>query len=182
MTKPVLAFQNSFPFGSLSTIRSKLATCSSSRCINMRYALFLLLISFILLSFSPSLSFINDLTFRSQAPPPSTTPYVTAMSMVPDAASAETITNHLVSSKLVACVNTVPGVKSTYWWQGKVHTDTESLLIIKTRASLIDSVVQIVKKHHPYDVPEVIVQPIQGGYQPYLNWIGESTKDASVEE
>lgn len=109
----------------------------------------------------------------------STPPLVTALSTVPNAQVAENIANYLVSHHLVACVNTLPGVKSTYWWQGKLNTDTELLLIMKTQEHLIDRVIEKVKELHPYQVPEVIVQPIINGYTPYLDWIVESTKNPS---
>lgn len=75
-------------------------------------------------------------------------------------------------------MNTVPGIESTYWWQGKVERDQELLLIIKTKSELVSTVANEIKSKHPYDVPEVISLPIQGGLQEYLQWIGSSTRES----
>lgn len=67
------------------------------------------------------------------------------------------------------------GLKSIYWWDGKVQKDDELLLVMKTQTALLQQLVEAVKKHHPYDEPEVISLPITGGSQSYLKWIHDST-------
>ncbi|CAL4933118.1 unnamed protein product [Urochloa decumbens] len=83
----------------------------------------------------------------------------------------------IISEKLAACVNIVPGVESVYWWEGKVQSDAEELLIIKTRESLLDALTEHVKANHEYDVPEVIALPIKGGNLKYLEWLKNSTRE-----
>ena len=73
------------------------------------------------------------------------------------------------------CPNCVAGLKSIYWWDGKVRKDSELLLIMKTQAALLQQLVDTVKSHHPYDEPEVISLPISGGSRSYLQWIHDST-------
>ena len=68
-----------------------------------------------------------------------------------------------------------PGVESVYVWGGKVQVDSEQLLIIKTRASLIPRIVDTVKVHHPYEEPEVVAIPVTGGSPSYLAWVTKST-------
>ncbi|MEM0026174.1 MAG: divalent-cation tolerance protein CutA [Zestosphaera sp.] len=80
----------------------------------------------------------------------------------------------LVEEKLAACVNLINGIKSTYWWEGKVSEDTESLLIIKTESSKAQELISFVRSNHPYKVPEVIGLEINTGNPEYLNWILES--------
>ena len=70
----------------------------------------------------------------------------------------------------------MPGVSSLFWWQGKLDSAAESLLIVKTRASVLSQVVNLVKQHHSYDVPEVIALPIIGGNQDYLEWMDREVK------
>jgi periplasmic divalent cation tolerance protein len=89
---------------------------------------------------------------------------------------AETIANTLLEEKLIACANIVPGIQSMYWWEGKVNTDQEVLMIIKTRKTLFSKIVKIVKAHHSYTVPEIIALPITAGNLDYLKWINASTK------
>lgn len=81
----------------------------------------------------------------------------------------------LVAARLAACVNIVGEVRSIYSWKGEVCDDAESLLVVKTRASLFEALRERVVELHPYDVPEVIALPIEKGHTPYLRWIAEST-------
>ena len=73
-------------------------------------------------------------------------------------------------------MNIIPGVESYYWWDSKIESDHELLLMIKSRASLLESITAKVKEVHEYDTPEVISVPIIGGNPQYLKWIGESTR------
>ena len=77
----------------------------------------------------------------------------------------------LLDRRKAACVSIVPGVDSLFWWQGKLDSAQESLLIIKTKASLLPDVVSLVKGIHSYEVPEIIAMPIIGGNEDYLKWI-----------
>lgn len=93
-----------------------------------------------------------------------------------DAEEARRIADVLVKKRKAACVNIVPGVSSLFWWQGKVDKADESLLMVKSRASLLNQIVKLVKQHHSYDVPEIIALPIIGGNPDYLEWIGKELK------
>ncbi len=90
---------------------------------------------------------------------------------------ADTLSRGLVEEKLAFCVNMLPAIQSTYYWEGKLCEDEEILLIIKTRASKFDALETWVRKNHSYDVPEVIALPIVKGSQPYLksidDWVTE---------
>jgi periplasmic divalent cation tolerance protein len=88
---------------------------------------------------------------------------------------ADHIARVLLEKKKVACVNILRGIDSYFWWEGKVDSARENLLIAKTKASLLPEVVALVRKIHSYDVPEVIALPIIGGNQDYLEWIDRST-------
>ena len=85
---------------------------------------------------------------------------------------AQRIAAVLLEQRKAACVNIVPRVSSRFWWRGKLDSAEESLLIVKTRASLLDEVVSLVKEAHSYDVAEVIALPIVGGNKDYLDWMG----------
>ena len=60
-----------------------------------------------------------------------------------------------------------------FWWKGEIDSAQEALLIVKTKTSLLDDVVDLVKEIHSYEVPEVIALPIVGGNADYLEWIDE---------
>ena len=93
-----------------------------------------------------------------------------------DAEEAQRIAGVLVKERKAACVNIVPRVSSLFWWQDKVDSAQESLLIVKSRASVLNQIVNLVKQHHSYDVPEIIALPIIGGNPDYLEWIGKEVK------
>ncbi|MFH1032208.1 MAG: divalent-cation tolerance protein CutA [Chloroflexota bacterium] len=93
---------------------------------------------------------------------------------------AERISTELLSHKKAACVNIVPRVSSRFWWQGKIDSSQESLLIVKTKISLLDEVVELVKGIHSYQVPEVIALPIIGGNSDYLDWIESAVGEAKT--
>ena len=86
------------------------------------------------------------------------------------------IAKTLVAEKLAACVNIIPGVRSTYWWEGKVCHEDEVMLIAKTMSDLFPAVMNRVKSLHSYEVPEIISFPIAEGFPDYLRWIEEVTK------
>jgi periplasmic divalent cation tolerance protein len=101
--------------------------------------------------------------------------YAVVLVTVGSRAEAEALSGALLAGRVAACVNTLPGVTSSYLWQGKLETDAELLLIVKTRRALIPAVNRIVREVHSYDVPEVIALPIIGGSPDYLGWLGEVT-------
>jgi len=95
---------------------------------------------------------------------------------VPDEATAEKIARGLVEERLAACVNAIPGVKSFYRWQGKIETDTEIQLVIKTRAGRFDELAAWIKASHPYEVPEIVAIPTERVSDAYLAWAVEQTR------
>jgi periplasmic divalent cation tolerance protein len=90
---------------------------------------------------------------------------------------AEKIGNTLVREKLVACAQIVTDIHSVYWWQGKIESAGEVLVLFKTRGSLFARVAARIKELHSYKVPEIIALPIVAGSDEYLRWIEESTVD-----
>ena len=86
---------------------------------------------------------------------------------------AEKLSRGMVEKRLAFCVNTVPGIQSTYFWEGKVHVDDEILLIAKTRQQKYGALENWVKQNHSYDVPEIISLPIQKALPEYLNAIDD---------
>lgn len=96
----------------------------------------------------------------------------------PDSDTATTIAEALVSERLAACVNQLPGVRSTYRWQGAVEHADEVLLLIKTSSTALAALTSRVRALHPYELPEVVAVEAAGGLDPYLAWVNEQTLDA----
>jgi periplasmic divalent cation tolerance protein len=89
---------------------------------------------------------------------------------------ARKIAELLVKEKKAACVNIVPGVDSLFRWKGKIDSARESLLLVKTRASLFPEIIRLVKETHSYEVPEIIALPIIGGSEEYLKWLDSACR------
>ena len=88
---------------------------------------------------------------------------------------AETIARTLVEERLAACANVLGGIRSFYWWEGKVHDEPEVAFVVKSRRELVDAVVARVKAMHSYSCPCVVALDIDGGNPDYLAWITAET-------
>jgi len=88
---------------------------------------------------------------------------------------AKKIGRALVDERLAACANVIDGMESVYWWEGKLTEDKEAVLIVKTRAELVEKLTARVKALHSYTVPCVVALPILDGNPAYLEWLGAET-------
>lgn len=117
---------------------------------------------------------------RSRGPVPDLVPagdarivFVTAP---PDAAAS--LARALVDRRVAACVNAVPGLTSTYRWQGAVHTDPETLLLVKTTQGRLPALLEALHELHPYDVPEALTVVPDAAWAPYLAWLVAESRPA----
>jgi periplasmic divalent cation tolerance protein len=100
--------------------------------------------------------------------------FITAPSME----EARHLARVILEKKLAACVNLLPGVESHYWWEGKLETAPEVLLLVKSSAGHFETLRELVALHHTYDCPEVVgidpheIAPI------YRLWWEESLSDS----
>jgi len=92
-----------------------------------------------------------------------------------DKKEAEKIAEILVEEKLAACANIFP-VSLIYKWDGRVQNEDEVAMFIKTRAELVDKIINRVKELHSYEIPCVVSLPIEKGYVEFLRWVDESAK------
>ncbi len=90
---------------------------------------------------------------------------------------AKRIAHLILKHRAAACVNWVPRIHSAYWWRGKVEQAPEILLLIKTARSRLNRLHRLIKRHHSYDLPELIALPIRWGSPAYLSWMAESMRD-----
>lgn len=96
----------------------------------------------------------------------------------PDADSAGRIATALVDERLAACVNVVPGLRSTYRWQGEVTRGDELLLIIKTSRDRFDALRERLPMLHPHELPELVAVEAADGLAAYLDWVRAETRPA----
>lgn len=95
----------------------------------------------------------------------------------PNEEEARHIADLLLERRKAACVSIVAGVDSFFWWQGKLDSARESLLIVKTSAPVLPEIVGLVKKVHSYEVPEIIALPVIGGNEDYLRWLDGEVRE-----
>jgi len=99
---------------------------------------------------------------------------------VPSRKVGEKIAHLLLEQKLAACVNIIPEIYSFFTWEGKINHESETLLLVKSRASLFeDHLIPVVQAVHPYELPEIVALPILKGLPAYLNWIEKVTVSES---
>lgn len=93
---------------------------------------------------------------------------------VPDAVVADAIATTLVEERLAACVQALPGMRSTYWWQDAVDTSDEVLLLAKSTRARFDRICERVGDMHPYETPEILAVDVPHVSASYAAWIAEA--------
>ena len=87
---------------------------------------------------------------------------------------ANTIAQTVVTEKLAACVNVLPGIRSCYVWEGKLTWSNEVLLLIKTTRGRFDQLQDRIKGLHSYSLPEIVSVTIGDAFDKYIEWIDSS--------
>ncbi len=100
---------------------------------------------------------------------------VLLLTTFPDIAVARQAVRKLVEERLVACGSIMPGVESIYRWQGSVETSAEVMVFFKTTTDCADAAQARLRDLHPYEVPEILHLPVDGGWPPYLDWVRDET-------
>jgi periplasmic divalent cation tolerance protein len=94
---------------------------------------------------------------------------------VPSDVLAQKIASAVVSERLAACANIIPGMKSVYRWQGKIGQRDEVVLVFKTQEKLFPAVEAKVKALHSDETPCIVALPIMKGNKSFLQWIETET-------
>ena len=97
-----------------------------------------------------------------------------ALSTFPDQETAREISNELVTKKLAACANILPGVESIYRWKEQIESGNETLVLFKLSEDRQSAFQEKLRSLHPYEVPEIIFVPISSGLPEYLRWVTEN--------
>lgn len=93
----------------------------------------------------------------------------------PDLESGKKVTRELLNRSLIQCVNLLSGATSLYVWKGEVQEEGEVVGIMKTTSERVDELEVVFCERHPYDVPEFLVLPVEGGSAAYLKWLDQRT-------
>lgn len=94
----------------------------------------------------------------------------------PNLKTARALAKAALSAQFIACANLVPKIESHYWWQGKIESGTEVLLVLKAPKSRLAALEQLILAQHPYDTPEFLVLPLSAGSQKYLAWLAANCR------
>ena len=100
--------------------------------------------------------------------------YIVVFITAKDKSEAEKIAQGLLKAKLIACANIIEGIQSLFWWEGKIDSAKEALLVLKTKKALFKKIQSKVKALHSYQTPEIIALPIVSSSEDYLKWIDSS--------
>jgi periplasmic divalent cation tolerance protein len=110
----------------------------------------------------------SDLAMKSAAG------FAVVLVTAPDLKTARRLAKLALQARLIACANLVPKVESHYWWQGKIESGPEVLLVLKTRRSRLALLEKLILEKHPYETPEFLVLPLNAGNQGYLGWLAKN--------
>ena len=106
-------------------------------------------------------------------------PYIILVT-APDPQSARELVTAALKQRYVACGNIIPKVESHYWWQGKLESSQECLIIFKSIESMLAPLKALILDKHPYDIPEFVSLEIHSGSSPYLEWIQSESRGPDV--
>lgn len=95
---------------------------------------------------------------------------------VPSADQGAAMARTLVDERLAACVNVIPGLRSIFFWEGRLQEEGEALLVVKTGRDRYGALQRRILDLHPYSVPEVLALPVETGAPDYLAWVRESVQ------
>src|ERR1017187_5249123 len=104
--------------------------------------------------------------------------FAVALVTAPDLKTARALATTALQARLIACANLIPKIESHYWWQGKIESGAEVLLVLKTTKSKLAALEKLVLARHPYATPEFIVLPLSAGNQRYLEWLKSNCSGA----
>jgi periplasmic divalent cation tolerance protein len=85
------------------------------------------------------------------------------------------ISRALIVERLAACANILGSMTSVYEWQGELQEAEEFSFIIKTSEEKSEDAVARIVALHSYECPCVLSLKGEGGYGPFLSWIGQQT-------
>jgi periplasmic divalent cation tolerance protein len=94
----------------------------------------------------------------------------------PDQAAARAIADAVVTDRLAACANIIPGMTSIYRWEGVVQEAAETVLILKTREARVAACLERVRGLHPYTTPCIVVLPVDTAAPAFAAWVAQETR------
>lgn len=107
--------------------------------------------------------------------------HVVVSSTVDSEEAAQALAGGAIEAKLGACAQIVGPIISVFRWEHAVQREREWRVEIKTAADRVPALIDHIKAHHDYDVPEIIVTEVTGGSEDYLSWVSEESREAPAD-
>ena len=106
----------------------------------------------------------------------SATQFAVVFVTAPDLKVARRLARAALQARLIACANLISKLESHYWWQGKVESAVEVLMVMKTKRAKLAALEKLILTRHPHDTPEFLVLPLKSGNARYLKWLEDSVR------
>lgn len=94
---------------------------------------------------------------------------------------AASVARALLEERLCACVQCFPAVQSFYHWQGQLQASAEVVVWLKTTSRVVHRLVARLTALHPYEVPEIVVLPVQAVSAAYARWLYAETGGGTID-
>jgi len=99
-----------------------------------------------------------------------------ATTTVAHESDANRLADGVIAAQVAACAQVEGPIRSSYRWQGNVHTDPEWRITFKIPAETLEACAAWVQENHPYDVPQWMVVAAESVGDAYLAWAQASVK------
>ncbi|CAI5667360.1 protein CutA homolog isoform X1 [Oreochromis niloticus] len=95
----------------------------------------------------------------------------------PNEQTAKHVGRAIMERRLAASVNILSKTSTMFYWKGEIQDANEILMLVKTKTSRIQKVVDYVRSIHPYGNPEVLSLAVDDGSLAYMKWMDEAIPD-----
>ena len=90
----------------------------------------------------------------------------------PDAPTAVSVAKALLDERLIACANLLPGMISLFDWDGERGEASETGMLLKTDARLLERAIARIVALHPYEEPAVLGWRCDAAAPGTTAWLG----------
>jgi periplasmic divalent cation tolerance protein len=104
---------------------------------------------------------------------------IAVLTTIDSPGQARAIANMLVERRLAACVQVSP-VESVFTWQGSVQREDEYRVFAKTTEDRYADVEAAIRELHSYDLPAIYAIGLTHVFEPYADWVAESTSPGAA--
>ncbi|NUY39288.1 divalent cation tolerance protein CutA [Wolbachia endosymbiont of Litomosoides brasiliensis] len=93
---------------------------------------------------------------------------------------AKTVSEALLSKRLIVCANIFPKVNSLYLWKGEINSSCEVITIMKSRSGQVDKIIEKIEAMSSYDQPAIVIIPIEKVNKSFANWVNNIIDVSSI--